>query len=445
MLVMSGLLNKLAQSSRRLGRDRKGNIAMMFALAVVPVTMLVGFVIDYGRASGMRAEFDAAADAAVLATVAAGVSEANEQQVAERIMRAHLNATKNIDLKSVLVTSERTAMGRKIKITYRGESKNAFSGLFYKETIDVSNEVSAFQAEPAYSDITFVLDKSSSMLLAASETDRTNMERVTRQMGAEECAFACHRPIYYDSQRRRYYGPSSTQVARDNNIRLRMDVMKDAVSKILTDLKAEQDKLTVHQNVARYTTTIVDFGTNWQLTQAGTNNLSSNEARDAISVTDLEEAADDVEDVDGVEWEWTDFGRVWNATTGVPQLSSLQGSGDGLSPGARRKFLVFVTDGVNDAYNAQNQRVIAAFSSALCDPVKSRGVTVLVLYTRYLPLPGNGFYRTNVQPWYATIEPALRSCASPNMFITADNENEMDAAFARIFTVLNGTRTRLAE
>ncbi|MEZ5908592.1 MAG: TadE/TadG family type IV pilus assembly protein [Hyphomicrobiaceae bacterium] len=47
--------------------DRRGNIAMMFAVMTVPVTGLVGASVDYGKALQLRAKVQSAVDAAVLA------------------------------------------------------------------------------------------------------------------------------------------------------------------------------------------------------------------------------------------------------------------------------------------------------------------------------------------------------------------------------------------
>jgi Flp pilus assembly protein TadG len=426
-------------------RDARAQVATIFALSVLPLVTLTGFVIDFARATSLKAEISAAADTAVLAGVSTKISEADQQVTIERILRAHLTAGQNTQLKTVKVTSARTDLGRRLTVTYTAESKTMLGSLVGPEKLLISSTVSALASDPAYSDITFVLDKSSSMLLAASNADRTKMESVTRQMGAEECAFACHRPILYDKAKKAYVGPSSTDVARNNGVRLRMDVMKDAIRKILDDLRSEQATLTVHPEIPRYLATLVDFGADWKVTQAGNKTISNAKTKAFISTADLQAASTAVGTIDGVEWEWSNFPNVWSASSGVPTFPNLQSSGDGLGPTTRKKHLVFVTDGVADYYNAQNNRVITTFDPALCTPLKNRKVTVIVLYTRYYPLPNNAFYMNNVNPWYSQIETRLRGCASPDMFITADNEAEMTLAFKRIFTVLNGTRTRLSQ
>src|SRR3989440_8207848 len=48
-------------------RDRRGSIAPMFAIAVIPVIGLVGAAVDYSRAASVRTGMQAAIDATALA------------------------------------------------------------------------------------------------------------------------------------------------------------------------------------------------------------------------------------------------------------------------------------------------------------------------------------------------------------------------------------------
>lgn len=57
----------LARQWRGFGKAENGNVAIIFALAIIPVIGLVGAAIDYSRANAMRASMQAAADSAALA------------------------------------------------------------------------------------------------------------------------------------------------------------------------------------------------------------------------------------------------------------------------------------------------------------------------------------------------------------------------------------------
>src|ERR1700722_7301931 len=55
---------------RRFRRDKSGNIAIIFALTLLPVLSAVGCAIDYSRATQLRSKLQAAADAASVGSIA---------------------------------------------------------------------------------------------------------------------------------------------------------------------------------------------------------------------------------------------------------------------------------------------------------------------------------------------------------------------------------------
>jgi hypothetical protein len=502
----------------RFSKDRSGNVAMMFAFAIVPIIGMIGLVIDYGRASEARASLDAAADSAVLSITAAGIDPTKRQEIASKIMLEQLTPALRARVSDIKITTEQTASGDVIHLEYVASQNTMFDGFVPTSEIAISNRVSAMTQEPSFTDITFLLDRSASMLLAASAADRTKMEDVTSNLTgaaypggsnkdkAETCAFACHRPAvkFQKNGSTHFYGMSSTEVARENNVRLRFDVMVDAVAGILQNLHDIETEYESNKAIKpadpRYTTTIVDFATDWTITQAKNQNPDDVNTKKYIGTDDLLQARQAVLKLDPYDsdeivaknkaktwdqawWQWTNFRRPWEGITGVtddstrPGLSTLRpnndglASGDGMTAATRKKFVVFVTDGVRDTQsNAtydrdttgltevardatdngeghftiyDSSRMHSTISPSYCQPLKDRGVQVVVLYTRYYEITSNWWYNNNVAPFFSSIETKLRACASPEMFITADNESEMNAAFAKILKVLNGSETRL--
>lgn len=451
--------------------DRRGNIMVMFALSLVPVTAMVGITLEFARASKERAELDSAADSAILATVSSNTAEVNEQDVATKLFKRHLNEDLKKRLISVNVTSRREANGRLVSLTYVSQSTNLFRGILPRSNLEIVNTVSAFAADPSYNDVTFVLDRSASMLLAASEHDREEMEELSEGAfrnngdgGAEEaCAFACHERVHktlpnddikpwmtvVKPKKKRKNPPGQrtvsitlTELAHAYGVRLRIDVMNDAVKSILEHFKGAQQNLSVDPSTPRYTVTMVDFGDDWKFTRTGNSNIAGSASAIASGDHDATIAAMPQMD-NGNVWEFTNFGVVFD---GIDDLPNLQSSGDGLSASTRRKHLLIVSDGVRDhdeaGYAPRRQE---AFDPAHCTVFKNRGINVIVLYTRYYPLPENWWYMTYIHPFFDTIATRMQSCASDGMFLTADNEAEMNAAFRNILQVLNGTKTRLAE
>ena len=61
---------KSAQLLGRFRRDRRGNIAVIFALSLLPVLSCIGCAVDYSRATQLRSKLQAAIDAASVGSIA---------------------------------------------------------------------------------------------------------------------------------------------------------------------------------------------------------------------------------------------------------------------------------------------------------------------------------------------------------------------------------------
>lgn len=64
---MKTLIDRLPNRVREFLADRKGNAAILFALATVPMVGFVGAAVDYSHAASIKAAMQAAADATALA------------------------------------------------------------------------------------------------------------------------------------------------------------------------------------------------------------------------------------------------------------------------------------------------------------------------------------------------------------------------------------------
>src|SRR5437764_5785778 len=67
MLPMPKICSAVHRLSRRLLRECRGSAISTFAVSLVPMVALVGAAADYSRANNIRAQMQAALDAAVLA------------------------------------------------------------------------------------------------------------------------------------------------------------------------------------------------------------------------------------------------------------------------------------------------------------------------------------------------------------------------------------------
>ncbi len=109
-----------------------------------------------------------------------------------------------------------------------------------------------------------------------------------------------------------------------------------------------------------------------------------------------------------------------------------------------QRFLFLVSDGVYDQYAPSGQRQIGAFDPADCAALKALGVSILVLYTPYTPIPSNGFYVQNVEPKSPQIVPNLQACASsPSYFFVASDASAIDTQLQTMLQLVVQTSSHL--
>lgn len=92
------------QESRptRFGRDERGVVAMIFALALVPLLGLVGAAIDYSRSTTVRARLQSALDAAVLAAAVVQGTDEDRRTAFAAAFNAHFLGSEISDPSALL-------------------------------------------------------------------------------------------------------------------------------------------------------------------------------------------------------------------------------------------------------------------------------------------------------------------------------------------------------
>lgn len=198
--------------SRTVVRDRKGNVAMMFGIAAIPLMLLVGIAIDFGFISQTRAQLDLAADSAALTAAqtasttftsayasnptgadalaeaageAAGTSWFCTQVGAittanfpSQDMTSHTNCpANNTSALNIAVTPNGNAFSA--TVSYAASVPSMFQALFGMGSTPLSDTVSATITVNGYVDVTFLLDNSSSMLIASTSAGITTVQPLT--------------------------------------------------------------------------------------------------------------------------------------------------------------------------------------------------------------------------------------------------------------------------
>ena len=406
---------------RHLRHDRRGNVAILAGLLAVPLLGLTGLAMDFGTATATKAQLDLAADAAaLLATTSAsnaylaGASDpiTSAQTAAARSFKAQSSGQVGVSISAVTVSVlHPSGTLFSADVSYQGVVQTTLGRLFGVLNLAVNGRSSSSLSINLYVDIQVLMDVSSSMTIAATQADIARMESLTSAYSpvgklpgnvakGEKCAFACHWTATGDD----YYG-----LAQRSNVPLRIDVLRDAVKNLISNV----DALNTHSAFRLGLYTFAQA-----FTQIYPLSLQISAATAALSQIspDVNECKDDNSCPE------TYFSNAMSSLTLIAGTS-----GDGGSPATSQKFLFIVTDGLVDQ-KGKKGRELGPVDTADCDTVKAKGITILTLYTPYLPLLSNDYYVKNVAPIQMKIGPSLPVCAtSPTLYFQAANASDVDA------------------
>ena len=144
---------------RRFLEDRSGNVAITFALAVIPVLGLVGAAIDYSRAVNTRAVLQAATDAAVLqaAQISTSQTQTVQQQTIQSVIAARLAGSQLSGLNVSI-----TGSGTNIQVRSTGTVPTIMARMLGKTSAPVSATAQAVWGVSSI-EIALALDNTGSM------------------------------------------------------------------------------------------------------------------------------------------------------------------------------------------------------------------------------------------------------------------------------------------
>src|SRR5262245_8403219 len=126
----STLLRNLRTRWTALASGRDGNVAVMFALAIVPIVGLVGAAVDFSRANAAKAAMQSALDSTILmlSKEAPGLTQDQLNQKAKDYFNALFTrqGVSNVNVKNVTYT---TSGGSKLSIEVTGAIDSNFMGI----------------------------------------------------------------------------------------------------------------------------------------------------------------------------------------------------------------------------------------------------------------------------------------------------------------------------
>jgi Flp pilus assembly protein TadG len=482
--------------------DRRGNIAIMYAL-MLPVLMFgVGMAIDFTHAAQVRTKLNSAADAAVLAALTPGMmvqSNATAQTAAQNMFNGQTSgltslAAGDTSVTITIVNPNGNALVRNVTVAYTAQNNNIFAGVLGAPTFLLSGSSTASASIAANINFYLLLDNSPSMALPATQTGINTLVSLTAQQdGGNGCAFACHQASTGNGDTEgnpcaKTSGSSTTysaptvgssgsgsgnsycaasqgtqidnyQLARNNSITLRLDELNSAVSTLMNTAYAAQTAST-QTTPPKYQVAAFSMDSTYSIGLTELMGLTSNyvsgwsSASPNFQVMEMYSNNNDCASsgsnpcatsggVGDVETNYDDsLGKI---NSGQSYSMPNPGNGTNTTGDTPQEVLFFVTDGVEDETTSScsepltGTRCQAPINTALCTTIKNRGIRIAVLYTTYLPVPNNTWYEDWIAPFQPDISTSLQSCASPGLFYQAAIGEDLGQALSNLFESVTQT------
>jgi Flp pilus assembly protein TadG len=476
----------LARTIRAFGRNRSGNIAIMFGLAVLPFMAAVGMAIDYARITDARTKLNGAADAATLQALAKNsnpfVTTPTPVQV-QQYFNTLAALVQNVTMTSVHAVINPSVTKLSVTLNYTGQVQTVFGHFVGANVVTISGTSTAQTSAPPYINFYLMLDNSPSMGLGATPADINNLILYTAgqkptvapnvksgSIARASCAFACHQHTFNSSGQ--ITGDDLTDnyhVAKLNGVTTRIDVLRTATQQ-LTVTAAASETMTNQFSMAIYS-----FSDTFQTIAP----LSSNMPTVASNASAI--------DLAYAYWDQRDYQTSFD--TALQYINNIMpNSGNGSSPSTAEEFIFLVTDGVEDApvkgcsgsgdpadppakyqpLNSQPNKantltgnvsstcrlidLIKSGPGSMCQTLKSppRNIKIAILYTPYQPVTSNAFYNSWVaasplnnnnpvnpndptDPASNGIGVALKACASPGFYFQVTPTQGISAAMQAMF------------
>ena len=429
--------------NHKLVNNKRGNVAIIFALCLPVLVFLIGMGVDYTYASYINTTLKAALDAAVLSSVSQStINSAGSTSNTTYIQTHGMNvfaadiSKLNISVTPTIAAAVNPVIGSLVVSgSYSYAVPTFFSGILGVNSISVSGSAKSERDVPPYINFYMLLDNTPSMGVGATAADITNLQNLTVNQPDGTCAFACHETDVTSPSLDNY------TIARNNGVTLQIDSVRLA-TQALTQTAAADEVLPNQYQMAIY-----DFGTDASTLSAQTpqpyqiSPMSSN-----MATVSANAALVNIMSVPSQNYnqdEQTNFNSVMSAMTSLIPLP-----GTGATPATPQEVLFFVTDGVNDGYDCTKSgknyvynsgsscRRITPIDPTWCSTLKSEGVTIAVLYTTYLPLPSNSFYNSYLASYInapSQVASNLQSCATPGYYFEVSPTVGISAAMNALF------------
>jgi len=439
-----------AKNSNSYWEDEHGNFSILFGIVLFVILLAGSLALNTQQLHDKKQRLNAAADTAVLAAVKAVSDEialietGNWRKVGqdigfslfeENIQQITGIGDVKFDLQLDVAAGNRNVIG---KLIYSTSASTFLSAIMGRDDVTISDEAEAQKTLFKFARINFMIDVSGSMGIGA---DDANQSRLANETG---CAIACHGNQNH---------PNTLLPAREQNIRLRIDTVKDAITQMVTLLEESGAKLEFEIGLYTFSNSVIEH-------LAPTTNF-----------THVKNAIHDIE----LSGEPSQGGT--NIQYSLEQLSDIiSAGGDGKRARSRESFVVVLTDGVENSYRTYfpapaaasdrdpnftvfspfvtiGNQVNQGFNPESCDTIKRQNHTLAFLNPTYL-IPIQGDIKPSQADKFNFIENTLiadiiensQFCSSRTGYaFSAETEAEVERAAFDLFDDLLGKSVRLSK
>jgi Flp pilus assembly protein TadG len=469
--------NRLTRLIKHFGSDRKGNIAVIFAVTCIPILTSVGCAVDYSLAVRMRSKLQAAADAASVGSVsqsspgyaaaelmvtngsvAAGVTDATN------IFNGNISNITGYTNLVITPTVTKTNSTLTSVVQFTADVPTTFLRVIGYSQLAVSSSSTSSASLPLYLDFYLMLDVSGSMGLPSTNGEQTRLAAINPDnysLYPNGCVFACHFTAQNACNQGGTYGgqkyntngyclgyslsrtaggagspvTSCSTAGGSTCIQLRADAVGYAVTQLFvtanaTEKVASQFRIGLYPFIEYlYAYFPLTTSINGSTSSPSTINYAA-----ANLATLLDTGANSSLGSGGTHFE--------NA---FPSMNGLITSvGNGSASNNTLPYVFLVTDGSQNyqtqwggGWSGSNSATV--FSTSLCTTLKNRGITIAVLYIPYQTIQNPTTF-ANSEDFYANanipyISPVLSTCASPNFFFTASTPADITTALNAMFNL----------
>lgn len=431
----------------RFARDRKANVAVIFALVMVPTVFLLGMALDYTHTQHMKVNLDSAIDAAAVAAVTSTMMQ-QSPQVAQTTAKNVFNITANTLVNNNNLAGQPTLsvavncskpdsttgyctyapcpgadavyadpvnsnnqVVRNVQVCYNAAANNAFPALLKQASWPFNGQASARNQGAPNINFYLLLDDSPSMAIGATSSDINtliaNTQKQVDSNGTKGCGFACHETNPAADNLGNPGGIDNYQLARNLGLTLRIDRVTQAVQALMNTAQSISTTNRNTYGVAIYT---FDYRLNSSspiFAPSGKPGVVRTPVTPATTtsytVATIQNAASSIAVLPVYKNNWlTSTNNNSDADTSIAgALNALNnimptpGNGTNVGTDTPQEVVFLVTDGVEDVMTTTdpytkscNKKLSGArcqqpLDPTICTTIKNRKIRIAVLYTEY--------------------------------------------------------------